>query len=89
MKGMRYTSLICLALGSGAVGPALADGIQPARPASALDAGCEHGSAGAHNLFCSKTKSECISSNRAFRPHEITHCTMRYDQCMRVWGTTK
>ncbi|WP_374251486.1 hypothetical protein [Xanthobacter sp.] len=89
MKSPRYTSLICLTLSSLAVGPALGGGIPPARPASASDAGCEHGSAGAHNLFCAKTKSECISNNRAFRPHEITHCTIRNDQCMRVWGTAK
>lgn len=38
-----------------------------------------------HELSCKKTHSACVAKNRWYRPHELGHCKISYNQCMREW----
>lgn len=51
-----------------------------------LDILCSHSNEAEHQRSCFKTRSDCYDQNRRVRPHEITHCNIRFDQCMRLWN---
>lgn len=91
MNKAIFTACICIALNSICIGAAFAAGTQftpfylPAQTSQTSAIGCEHSNVGEHKLFCAKNKSACYDKNRSFRPHELTHCKIQYDQCMRAW----
>jgi len=94
MNNVIFVACLCIAINNVSIEIALAAASEPTGPTPALlgtvskmsEIGCDHSSASEHKLFCAKNKSICFDKNRSFRPHELTHCKIRYDQCMRAWN---
>jgi hypothetical protein len=63
--------------------------ILPATPATAQVfnfLGCSHATQAEHNLSCVTARTKCVDKNRRYRWHELTHCKIRYNQCLGEWG---